>query len=91
MKINITKLQSLYQVQSGSKAQESSSLYAESGTSKVAMSRGAKWINALQEANAALPTVRPEVVTEVRGQLEDGSLEREIDWNGTLDSLLADL
>jgi flagellar biosynthesis anti-sigma factor FlgM len=57
----------------------------------VSVSKEASWISSTQATAAALPSVRADVVSEIRAQLANGTFEQTIDMDAMIDSIVADL
>ena len=60
------------------------------GGATVSMSKDASWIESLRAASQEVPSIRTEVVSEIRQQLNAGTFEDSIDMDSVVDSLLAD-
>jgi len=60
------------------------------GSATVSMSKDASWIESLRAASQEVPSIRTEVVSEIRQQLNAGTFESSVDMDSLVDSLMAD-
>jgi hypothetical protein len=59
--------------------------------SPLHLSAAAAFVQDTRMAGGAVPSVRQDVVAEVRAALDAGTFERTVDWEAAIDGLLADL
>lgn len=83
-------IQSVQQVRgAGSEAKQPSQ---ESGdAASVSISSEAAWVADLRADAESFNDVRPDVVEEVRAQLEAGTFEQHVDMDAAIDALLGEL
>ncbi|MCP4810561.1 MAG: flagellar biosynthesis anti-sigma factor FlgM [Proteobacteria bacterium] len=93
MKINgPSNIQAVYGTQRAGRRAATQDSSSSGPAAQVGLSAEASWISALrEEANGIDGNVRADVVAETRAQLQNGTLDADVDMDRVLDSLLGEL